>query len=57
MFLDIFNHPTYAYPYNNISVPSQVGQFFAPLGGLNVGGGLVAAGGARAIVLRLRVEF
>jgi hypothetical protein len=57
MFLDIFNHPTYAYPYNNISVPSQVGQFFAPLGGLNVGGGLVDAGGARAIVLRARVEF
>ncbi len=57
MFLDIFNHPTYAYPYSNISVPSQVAQFYAPLGGLNVGGGLVAAGGARAIVLRLRVEF
>jgi hypothetical protein len=57
MFLDIFNHPTYAYPYNNISVPSQVAQFYAPLGGLNVGGGLVDAGGARAIVLRLRIDF
>jgi hypothetical protein len=57
MFLDLFNTPTYAFPYSNISVPAQVAKVYQPLGGLNVGGGLVDAGGARAIVLRLRVEF
>jgi hypothetical protein len=57
MFMDLFNHPTYAFPYSNISVPSQVGQVYAPLGGLNVGGGMVDAGGARAIVIRAKVEF
>jgi hypothetical protein len=57
MFLDLFNTPTYAFPYSNISVPAQVGRVNAPLGGLNVGGGLVEAGGARAIVGRLRIEF
>jgi hypothetical protein len=57
MFLDLFNTPTFAFPYSNISVPAQVGRVNAPLGGLNVGGGLVEAGGARAIVGRLRFEF
>jgi hypothetical protein len=57
MFMDLFNHPTYAFPYSNISVPSQVGKVYAPLGGLNVGGGMVDAGGARAIVIRAKVEF
>jgi hypothetical protein len=57
MFLDLFNTPTYALPYSNISVPSQVGNLYAPLGGLNVGGGMVEAGMSRAVVMRLRIEF
>lgn len=58
LFLDLFNTPTYAFPYSNISVPSQVGKVYAPLGGMGVGeGGLVEAGGSRAIVGRLRIEF
>jgi hypothetical protein len=57
LVLDVFNTPTYSYPYSNISVPSQVGQMYAPLGGLNEGGGLVDAGGARAITGRLRFSF
>jgi hypothetical protein len=58
LFLDLFNTPTYAFPYSNISVPSQVGKVYAPLGGFGVGeGGLVEAGGSRAIVGRLRVDF
>jgi hypothetical protein len=56
-FLDMFNNPTYAFPYSNISVPSQVGQLYAPLGGINVGGGEVETGNARAIALRLRIDF
>jgi len=57
MFMDIFNTPTYAFPYSNISVPTQVGRVYAPLGGINVGGGAVEAGGARAIIGRFRIEF
>lgn len=58
LFLDLFNTPTYTNPYSNISVPSQVGKVYAPLGGMGVGeGGLVEAGGSRAIIGRLRVEF
>ncbi len=55
--LDLFNTPTFELPYSNISVPSQVGRVYAPLGGLSVGGNLVVAGGARAIVLTGRVAF
>jgi hypothetical protein len=56
-FFDAFNNPTYAFPYSNISVPSQVGQLYAPLGGLNIGGGMVEAGESRAIAVRMRIEF
>jgi len=56
-FFDMLNNPTYAFPYSNISVPSQVGQLYAPLGGLNIGGGMVEAGESRAIALRLRIAF
>lgn len=57
LFLDVFNTPTYSFPYSNISVPTQAGRLYAPLGGLNVGGGMVEAGMSRAIVLRLRLSF
>jgi hypothetical protein len=56
-FLDAFNHPTYAFPYNNISVPSQVGQLYYSLAGDALGGNVVETGRARQIILRLRIEF
>jgi hypothetical protein len=55
--MDLFNDPTYAFAYSNISGTLAGRTSLAPLGGLNVGGGMVDAGGARAIVIGAKVEF
>lgn len=55
--MDLFNTPTYKFPYNNISVPSQVGRVHATLGGQTTGAGLVETGAEREINMRLSIEF
>lgn len=53
MFLDLFNTPTFDFPYSNISVPGQVAHLYT----LQGVGGSPGYSGSRTILMRLRVEF
>ena len=53
MFLDLFNTPTFDFPYSNISVPGQVGRLYT----LQGAGGNPGYSSSRVITMRLRLEF
>ena len=54
MITDIFNHPNFDFPNNNISVPDQVGVMYQLREG---GGGGRELADSRRIEMRLRIEF
>ena len=53
MFLDLFNTPTFSFPYSNISVPGQVGQLYT----LQGAGGDPGFSSNRVVLMRLRLAF
>lgn len=53
MFLDLFNTPTFDFPYSNISVPGQAGRLYT----LQGAGGNPGYSSSRVITMRLRLEF
>jgi len=53
--LDLFNTPTFTFPYANISVPGQVGQLYALQTSGDPSNATLVSN--RSVILRLRVEF